>query len=127
MELILPTAFVEFTLGIGAFAVALVALIFPQLGFSVQVVLWMVFSLVCIFGLRRFSPKRTPYTIADATDGRTLTAIAPGQVGRVIYEGNSWQAKCEDDQMAIAADQPVIILARKGNTLIILPESEINR
>ncbi|MDJ0706615.1 MAG: NfeD family protein [Leptolyngbyaceae cyanobacterium MO_188.B28] len=123
MELFLPTAFVESTLGISAFLVALLSLLVPQ--FNLQVLVWMVLSLIFIFLLRRFMPKRTPSTLVESTEARTITAIEPGQTGRVIYEGNSWQARCEDDRTAIAIDQPVVVLRRKGNTLFVLPESEI--
>ncbi|MCG8364889.1 MAG: NfeD family protein [Pseudanabaenales cyanobacterium] len=123
MELFLPTAFVESTLGVSAFVVALLSLIVPQ--FSLQVLLWMILSLIFIFLLRRFAPKQTPYTLVESTEARTITAIEPGQTGRVIYEGNSWQARCEDDRLAIAVDQPVVVLRRKGNTLFVLPESEL--
>ena len=123
MELFLPTAFVESTLGLSAFVVALLSLIVPQ--FSLQALLWMIFSLIFIFLLRRFAPKRTPYTLVESTEARTLTTIEPGQAGRVIYEGNSWQARCEDNRIAIAVDQPVVVLRRKGNTLFVLPESEL--
>lgn len=123
MELFLPTAFVESTLGVSAFLVALLSLIVPQ--FSLQVLLWMVFSFIFIFLLRRFTPKRTPSMLAESTEARTLTAIEPGRTGRVIYEGSSWQARCENEQMGIAVDQPVIVLRRKGNTLFVLPESEL--
>ena len=123
MELFLPTAFVESTLGVSAFIVALLSLLVPQ--FSLQVLLWMIFSLIFIVLLRRFAPKRTPYSLAESTEARTLTAIEPGRTGRVIYEGNSWQARCEDERLAISIDQPVVVLRRQGNTLFVLPESEI--
>jgi membrane protein implicated in regulation of membrane protease activity len=123
MELFLPTAFVEATLGISALMVSVVALVVPQ--FSIQVGLWMVFSVLTIWGMRRFVPKRTPYTLADATEARTLTEIPAGDTGRVIYEGNSWQARCEDTQIAIAAHQRVIVVGRRGNTLLVIPEQSV--
>jgi len=123
MELFLPTAFVESTLGISALVVALVALWISS--FSVQVLLWMVLSLVCIMLLRRFVPKRTPYTLAQPTEARTLTLIPPGKTGRVLYDGNSWQARCEDDQCAIAADELVFVVGRQGNTLLVLPDTAL--
>ena len=110
-------------MGVSAFLVALLSLVVTQ--FNLQVLVWMVLSLICIFLLRRFAPKRTPYTLAESTEARTITAIEPGRTGRVIYEGNSWQARCEDDQIEIAIDQPVVVLRRKGNTLFVLPESEL--
>ncbi|PSR16241.1 hypothetical protein C8255_18915 [filamentous cyanobacterium CCP3] len=123
MELFLPTGFVESTLGISAFVVAFFALAVPI--FSLQIVLWVALSLVFIFLLRRFVPKRTPYSLQESTEARTLTAIAPGKTGRVIYEGNSWQARCDDETITIGADQPVVVVSRKGNTLYVIPESAL--
>jgi membrane protein implicated in regulation of membrane protease activity len=123
MELFIPTAFVESTLGVSALIVALVALVVPL--FNLQAVLWMVLSLVFIFFLKRFVPQRTPPILLDATEARTLTAIAPGEAGRVIYEGNSWQARCDDEGLTIGVNQTVIVVRRKGNTLYVMPESEI--
>jgi membrane protein implicated in regulation of membrane protease activity len=123
MELFLPTAFVESTLGVSAFVVALVALVLPS--FNLQIGLWIVLSLIFIFLLRRFVPKRTPYVLQDSTEARTTTAIAPGETGRVLYEGNSWQARCDDEWATIAANQPVVVVRRKGNTLYVMPESAV--
>ena len=121
MELLLPTAFAAFMMGLSAFLVALVSLILPQTG--LQVVLWMAFSAVLIFLSRRFLPRSKPSTLEDATEAETLTEILPGQTGRVIYEGNSWQARCEDHKLAIAPKQKVYVVGRKGTTLIVVPES----
>ncbi|MBE9109979.1 NfeD family protein [Nodosilinea sp. LEGE 07298] len=123
MELFLPTGFVESTLGISAFIVAFFALAVPI--FSLQIVLWVALSLVFIFLLRRFVPTRTPFILQESTEARTLTAIAPGKTGRVIYEGNSWQARCDDETITIGADQPVVVTRRKGNTLYVIPESAL--
>jgi membrane protein implicated in regulation of membrane protease activity len=59
---------------------------------------------------------------ADATEAKTLIEIKPGEVGRVLYEGSSWQARCEDKSIALAANQRVYVLRREGNMLIIVPE-----
>ncbi|MEM6520324.1 MAG: NfeD family protein, partial [Cyanobacteria bacterium P01_C01_bin.70] len=91
MELLLPTAFIEATLGISALVVAAIAVAVPQ--FSIQVSIWMVLSVFTTWALKRFVPKREPYVLADSTEARTLTSIAPGKTGRVLYEGNSWQAR----------------------------------
>lgn len=123
MELFLPTGFVESALGLSAFVVAFMALGVPS--FSVQIVVWVALSLGFIFLLLRFVPKRTPYTLQESTEARTLTAIAPGQTGRVLYEGNSWQARCDDETITIGADQPVVVVRRKGNTLYVIPESAL--
>ncbi len=123
MELFLPTAFIEATLGVSALVVAAIALVLPS--FALQVVIWAVLSVVITWGLHRFVPKQTPYILADSTEARTLTAIPAGKTGRVIYEGNSWQAQCEDADMVIGADEPVIVVGRRGNTLLVLPERSI--
>jgi membrane protein implicated in regulation of membrane protease activity len=123
MELFLPTAFIEATLGVSALVVSVVALVVPQ--FSIQVVIWMVLSVLATWALKRFVPKRTPYTLAESTEARTITAIAAGATGRVLYEGNSWQARCDDQEAVVGADEPVIVVGRKGNTLFIMPEHSI--
>jgi membrane protein implicated in regulation of membrane protease activity len=119
LEVITPTAFVEMAMGISAFLVAIISLVLPHLG--LQVVLWMVFSLLLVFLTRRFLPKRSHYAIRDSTEARTLTEIAPGQTGRVIFEGNSWQARSESD-VPILPDRKVLVVGREGNTLLVIPE-----
>ena len=121
MELLLPTAFVESALGLSALVVALLAIFVPSVNY--QIVLWMVLSMLTFWGLKRFIPNRTARTLREATEARTTTAIPPGKVGRVVYEGNSWQARCNDRETAIAPDQEVFVVERKGNTLIVVPLS----
>ena len=121
LELLVPTAFVEFMMGLSAFVVAGVSLLIPSV--SLQVALWMIFSVASIFAFRRLLPHRTVTTIADAKEAETLTEILPGQPGRVLYEGNSWRAKCDDQESTIAAQEKVIVVRREGNTLFVLPEN----
>ncbi|MGF1481896.1 MAG: NfeD family protein [Cyanophyceae cyanobacterium] len=122
MEFTIPTAFVEFMLGIAALLVAAISLFVPQ--FSVQVVLWIVLSTALIFLSRRFfTPKRRAVRADEDREGKTLTEIYPGETGRILYEGNSWRAKCADEAMAIAPNQKVYIVGREGNTLVVLPRS----
>lgn len=121
MELVLPTAFIESALGVSAFVVALLTWVVPNP--NLQIVLWMVISMLTFWALKRFIPNRTAPALKEATEARTTTVISPGQVGRVIYEGNSWQARCSDDQLSIEPNQEVFVVERKGNTLIVLPLS----
>ncbi len=120
-ELFLPTAFVAFMMGLSAFAVAGISLFLPYLNF--QIFLWMVFSTVFVLLSRRLVPKGKARAIEDAKEAKTLTEIPPGETGRVIYEGNSWQARCEDTSAAIPPNQNVIVVGRKGTTLIVVPEN----
>ena len=120
MELFVPTAFVELMMGLSALVVAAVSLIVPYA--NIQVLLWMILSVGSIVGLRRWLPSRRVATIEDAREAEALTEILPGQTGRVLYEGNSWQARCEAGEMAIAPRQRVIVIGREGNTLIVISE-----
>ncbi|MDJ0598537.1 MAG: NfeD family protein [Crocosphaera sp.] len=121
-EAIFPVAFVAFMMGISAIVVAAIALVIPS--FPIQVMLWLSLSTISIIGSRRFVPKKkaSNSVVGDAQEGETLTEIPPGKIGRVLYEGNSWQAICADDKMSILPRQKVYIVSRKGNTLVVLPE-----
>jgi membrane protein implicated in regulation of membrane protease activity len=121
VELFLPTAFVTFMMGLSAFVVAVISLALPYL--NLQIFLWMVFSAVFVLASQRLIPKGKATTIADAKEATTLTEIPPGEAGRVIYEGNSWRARCEDTSTTIPPNQNVIVVGRKGTTLIVLPEN----
>lgn len=122
MELFLPTAFVAFIMGISAFLVALVSLVFPQL--ALQVFLWLALSTASVLLSRRLlPPPRRMNKIQDALVAETLTEIPAGREGRVLYEGNSWRARCEDYNLAIALNQRVCVVRREGTTLIVVPEN----
>jgi membrane protein implicated in regulation of membrane protease activity len=121
-ELVVPTAFTLFVLGLSAFLVSLVTLVLPlKMGF--QVALWMLFSVAFVFLSHRLMPKRKVASIQEATEAKTLTEILPGETGRVIYEGNSWPARCDDEKVAIAPQQKVYVVRREGTTLIVMPEN----
>ncbi|MGF1538423.1 MAG: NfeD family protein [Elainellaceae cyanobacterium] len=120
MEMAIPTAFVEFTLGLSAICVALFALVVPQL--SLQIALFLVISVAMTLLVHRIVPKRKARSLEDAAQGTALTAIPPGEAGRIQYEGSSWRARCDDPEMAIALNEPVYIVSRQGNTLFVLPE-----
>lgn len=123
MEFFFPTALVEFTMGLAALLVGLVSLVLPSVG--LQIALWMALSVGLLLFIRRFfTPKRRPAIPDEAAVGETLTEILPGQAGRVQCDGNSWRALGEDETIAIAAQQPVDILWREGNTLIVRPRNQ---
>ena len=119
MELMIPTAFIESALGVSAFIVALLSFVVPSVNY--QIALWVLISLGMFALFKRLVPKRTAPALRESTEARTTTAIAPGETGRVIYEGNSWQARCEDNQVAIAPGKEVFVIGRKGNTLLVIP------
>ena len=116
VEFLLPTAFIAFVMGLSALVVAALASI---LSLNLQVALWVVLSLLMVLGSRRFVSRRSALKL-DATEAATLTEILPGETGRVLYEGNSWNARCDSD-MAIAPNQRVYVVGRKGTTLLVMP------
>jgi len=122
IELFLPSAFVSFMMGISALMVGMLSLLGVNLW--IQVTAWLLFSTVLIILSRRFlQPRRRKSKIQDAVTGETLTEILPGQVGRVLYEGNSWRAKCDDDNISLQPQQRVYIVRREGTTLIVIPDN----
>ncbi|BBD61591.1 hypothetical protein NIES2109_44240 [Nostoc sp. HK-01] len=121
-ELFLPSAFVAFMMGISAFVVALLS----QLGLSLwlQVAIWLLLSTMLVLLSRRFlQPRRRKSKIQDAIIAETLTEIPAGKTGRVLYEGNSWRARCDDDKLDVAPHQRVYVVRREGTTLIVMPEN----
>ncbi|MBW4615397.1 MAG: NfeD family protein [Desmonostoc vinosum HA7617-LM4] len=124
MELFLPSAFVAFMMGISAFIVALLS----KVGLGslwLQVAVWLLLSTLLIVFSRRFlqPPRRRKSKIQDASTAETLTEIPAGKTGRVIYEGNSWQARCDDDKLSVAPHHRVYVVRREGTTLIVIPEN----
>ncbi len=90
--------------------------------FDVQVMYWMGLSMAFSIWIRPVLIPRKRYIVPDAAEATTLTDIIPGQNGRVLYEGSSWQATCDTYHGAIAPNQKVYILRREGNTLVVAPE-----
>ncbi len=119
MELVLPTAFVAFVMGISALLMAAIAHLIP---FNLQIVVWMGLSLGLVLFSRRFARQKSVANL-DATEAETLTEIPAGKSGRVLYEGNSWAARCEAQEVTIAPNQKVYVVGRQGTTLIVVPEN----
>lgn len=117
MELFVPTAFVEMAMGISALIVALCTPLIPSL--NLQIALWMVLSVIAVYGVKRWLPKPRSLPIDDETEAEALTAMEPGETGRVLFEGNSWRAKCEGDRPIRIHDRAIVV-GRKGNTLLIM-------
>lgn len=120
-ELFVPTAFTSFILGLSAIIVAAISLAIPQL--SLQIAIWMAISLILVICSRRLLPKqKKSLNLDDDRTGETLTAIVPGKGGRVLYEGGSWQARNEYEELTIPEGEKVYVIRKQGNTLIVLPQ-----
>ncbi|PSB21013.1 hypothetical protein C7B65_05290 [Phormidesmis priestleyi ULC007] len=118
IEFVVPTAFIAFVMGLSALVVAAFS---GVLSLNLQITLWMALSLLAVLASRQLISRRAALKL-DATEAETLTEILPGQPGRVLYEGNSWSARCETFDGTIAPHQKVYVVGRKGTTLIIVPE-----
>ena len=116
----LPTFLIAGAMGISALLVAAITLILPVP--ALQILVWMLISAMLAVASRRFIPKDS-HQLKEASEGLTITEIPAGETGRVHYEGSSWKARCDNPQIAIAAQQKVIILRRQGTTLIVVPEN----
>ncbi|MEM9541813.1 MAG: NfeD family protein [Cyanobacteria bacterium P01_E01_bin.42] len=90
--------------------------------FRYQLAYWVGLSTACLLWVRPILLRRKQFELPVATEAKTITEIIPGDGGRVLYEGVSWQAQCENQTEAIAPQQKVIVLRREGNTLIVAPE-----
>ncbi len=120
-ELMLPNAFVSMMMGISALLMVGLAFLLPHLG--LQVLVWMGLSGALVFkGRQFFMLKQKMDLLPDAHEAETLTEIPQGKTGRVLFEGNSWQARCADDTVAIASNQKVYVVSQQGTTLIVMPE-----
>ncbi|WP_089093892.1 NfeD family protein [Nodularia sp. NIES-3585] len=123
MEFVFPSAFVQFMMGISALIVAVLS----RLGLGnlwLQVTAWLLLSTVLIVLSRRFlQPRRRESKIQDTVLAQTLTEIPAGETGRVLYEGNSWRAQCDDEQLSVAPNQRVYVVRRQGTTLIVMPDN----
>lgn len=121
VEFIVPIVDTPAIMGIAAIVVALFVPLIPSP--VLQVILWLLLSVVIFFLFRRLTPKRKTHAIRDAVEAQTISEILPGQTGRVLYEGNSWRARCSDETKAIALNEKVYVIGREGTTLIVLPDN----
>ncbi len=122
LELLLPVPFLAM-IGISALFVAL--LVWMGLANTwLQIAVWIIVSGLLILSSRRFLVrKRGQVKLKGDVIAETLTEIPPGKTGRVLYEGNSWQARCDDEMMLIPAQERVYVVRREGTTLIVMPQS----
>ncbi len=124
IEVLIPTAFVSLVLGLGAISVALIVSLSPIV-FAQQILVWALLSAGIAGLIYRWKPQLSAIDLSR-TEAQSITAFSPGKLGRVRYEGASWQAKCSD--AAIAPDRALRVLGREGTTLLVTAaqSAEIN-
>ena len=116
-----------FFFGVGALVTALASLVFP-LSLTMQLVVFVVASLVSLFGLRRFlktvfmgraSSVNANDSVSDGMIGEEASVtdpIAPGDPGKVLLHGTAWKAESEE---RLEAGQAVVVVNQKSLTLIV--------
>ncbi|NJK62815.1 MAG: NfeD family protein [Synechococcaceae cyanobacterium SM2_3_1] len=85
-----------------------------------QGLLWLGLSSVFIVGTRRLVPQETSQ-LEESREARSLSAIPAGRLGRVSYQGSTWNARCSIPSMDIPEGQDLYVVERKGNTLVVMP------
>ena len=123
-EFIVPGVFICF-FGIGAVLTGIVALIFPDMPFTLALVLFAALSVTFLLVCRRFMPKSFRGTVkVDRSDienddvagaeAVVTEAIAPDAPGKVEFRGAQWTARAG---RAIAVGERAKIRERKNLTL----------
>jgi membrane protein implicated in regulation of membrane protease activity len=110
-------------LGIAAIITAIAALNIPSA--LAQMLLWGVLSLTLASLMRWLMPKEAK-TLKHDTEAWVRTVIPVAGVGRVIYEGALWQARCQMQDVAIAPQQRVYVVGREGTTLLVIPTNYLD-
>lgn len=105
-------------LGIAAIITAIASLSISQ--FGVQLLIWGILSVALAVVFRGFVPRESK-DLLPSTEAVVATAIPPGGVGEVSYEGSFWSARSTLPDVAIAVGQTVQVVGRQGNTLVVAP------
>jgi membrane protein implicated in regulation of membrane protease activity len=106
------------SLGCAGLVTALIALSIPVL--SKQLLVWAILSVAFTLILRGLVPRNSK-ALAPNRYARVLEVIPPGGIGRVSYDGGSWQARSQISDGAIAPEATVTVVSRQGNMLIVSP------
>jgi len=135
------TAFVVWVvLGVGLWALELLApgLVAGSLGTAALLVAfatgWITSPLVQIFAFtvlgslaillsRRLLPKPMPELEEGAERGIAVvtTTLVPGRMGRVAYQGTTWNARCDAGARTLEPGTQVIVVGQRGNLLSVVP------
>lgn len=107
-------------MGLAAMITAIAALSIPSP--PLQMLLWGGLSIVLSLLMKAMVPKESKQ-LSKSTEARVVTTIPPGGLGQVLYEGSLWKAHCHVTDMAIAPEQTVYVVGRRGTTLVVVPET----
>jgi membrane protein implicated in regulation of membrane protease activity len=126
-ELIIPGFFIFF-FGLGAWMAAVACLIWDP-GINLQILIFLIVSILSLIGLRKILRKKLFFekedhsmAIEDEFTGREGIAtdnFGKGKKGRVEFKGTSWTAESEHE---IQAGQTIVILSKENVKLIVEPK-----
>jgi membrane protein implicated in regulation of membrane protease activity len=123
LEFLLP-GLILFFFAVGAWIVAILCL-FLDLTINEQLIIFLISSIATILLLRKWlskilwKRKHSTELLEDEFLGKTakaLTAILPGENGKVDFKGTTWQAASED---AIEKGENVIIIGNESILLLV--------
>ena len=125
-EFFIP-GFVIFFFGAGALLNGLLTVLFPALRpqFLIQIVVWLSFSGLSLFALRKYLAKIFKGRLLSSVDdsdfagkqAEVVKAIKPDKPGRVRFEGTTWKAVSFDETMK--AGEKVEILRKESLTFVV--------
>jgi inner membrane protein len=128
-EFVMP-GFVIFFFGIGALLVALLCFFFSSLSINAQLIIFLISSILLLFGLRRFfkaifrgffgSKEKMPinknYYLGETAI--VTKEITPYEKGRIEFHGSMWSAESSE---AITEGTPVVIIKQNNLTFKVRP------
>lgn len=131
LELVVPGLIIIF-FGAGAWITALCLKLF-NIGINVQLIVFLVSSLLCLALLRKYLKKRffgedniKTGVLDDEFIGKTATSISElktGLNGKVAFKGTIWNAISDTD---VKANTPVKIIAKESITLHVTKQDSNN-
>jgi membrane protein implicated in regulation of membrane protease activity len=107
-------------LGLAALITSIASLLIPSA--SLQLMIWGLLAVWFSLLFHKFVPKASR-ALKHSSEAAVSSAIPSGGVGEVEYEGSLWSARCQISDVAIASGHTVQVVARQGNTLIVLPHA----
>ena len=129
LEFAIP-GLILFFFAVGAWIVAILSL-FYDFSLNMQLIIFLVSSILTILLFRNWVKKmiwskKLPTELEDEFIGKTgkaETFIGPGQNGKVIFKGTSWDARSED---IIEPGQTVTITGNESILLIVKSNKSIS-
>ena len=118
-----------FFFAVGAWIVAILSL-FYDFSLNMQLIIFLVSSLLTILLFRKWVKKmiwskKLPTELEDEFIGKTgkaETFIGPGQNGKVIFKGTSWDARSEDiiepgETVTVKGNESILLIVKSNKSI----------